>query len=148
MRILSQNASTNGVERASPGQVDVTSATRCCGNGFDPARHFYGGPPCKRQQQNALRIDPIDDQVGNAMGESLGFTCPGSSNHKQRRTIKCRSAFYTMLDCAPLVLIQTLQIIERHNHSLGNELQIELALIDFCWCWGSNKRSSRPRLGG
>jgi hypothetical protein len=86
--------------------------------------------------------------VGHSVGQGLCFPGARSGNHKQRRTIKCRSAFYTMLDCAPLFLIQALQIIERHNHSLGNELQIELALIDFCWCWASNKRSSRPRLGG
>ena len=49
MGILAQNASTDGVERASPGQVELPDAHGCCSNPFYPARHLEGGPPREGQ---------------------------------------------------------------------------------------------------
>jgi hypothetical protein len=73
MRILAQNASTNGVERASPGQVESPYAHGCCSDPFYPARRLEGGSPRERQQQNTLRMDAVDHQMGNPIGERLGL---------------------------------------------------------------------------
>jgi hypothetical protein len=35
---------------------------------FYAARHVEGGSPRERQQQNTLRMDAVDHQMGNPMG--------------------------------------------------------------------------------
>src|SRR5260370_42361099 len=73
MGIRAQNASTDSVERASPGQVELPYAHGCCSDPFSLTCHLEGGSPRERQQQNTLRMDAIDHQMGNAMGERLGL---------------------------------------------------------------------------
>ena len=40
---------------------------------LDAFRHFRGGSPRERQEKNTVRIDAIDDEMGDAMGERVGF---------------------------------------------------------------------------
>jgi hypothetical protein len=93
------------VERASPWQVDFRYAYGCTGDPFDAASHIESGTPSKRQQQDPLGINAVDHEVGNAMGQRLGFARPCTSNYQQRPRIKGRAIFYAVLNSAPLFLV-------------------------------------------
>ena len=71
--ILPQDASADGMEGASPRQVDLADAHGCTGDAFDTAGHIESGSAGERQQQNPVWIDAVDDQVGDPVGQGLGL---------------------------------------------------------------------------
>jgi hypothetical protein len=68
--------------------------------------HFESGTPRERQQQDPVGINAVDYEVGNAMGQRLGFSRPCTSDHQQRPRIKGRAVFYAVLNSTPLLLVQ------------------------------------------
>jgi len=56
--------------------------------------------------QNTLRMDAVDHQMSNPVGERLGLARTGASNHKQRWRINSRTVFYAVPHCTPLFFIQ------------------------------------------
>jgi hypothetical protein len=83
---------------AGPRQIDLLTAEGRRGDPLHSPDHLLGGSAGKRQKQDAVRINPVEDQMCNPMGKSLRLPRAGASNHKQRRG--CRRAFgvYTVLD--------------------------------------------------
>jgi len=60
--------------------------------------HFVGGSAGKRQQQDAVRINPTDDKMRNPMGKGLRFAGAGASNHQERRRRRGAFGVDTVLD--------------------------------------------------
>jgi hypothetical protein len=81
----------------------------------DSPDHFFGGSAGKRQQQDAVRINPADDKMRNPMGKGLRLPGAGASNHQQRRSFRGRFTIYAMLCGATLFLVQTNQIVGGHD---------------------------------
>src|SRR5271166_1645144 len=71
--ILPQDSSADSVERASPRQVDLAYAHGCTGDPFDTAGHVESSPAGERQQQNPVRIDAVDNEVCDPVGQGLGL---------------------------------------------------------------------------
>jgi hypothetical protein len=78
------------------------------------AGHIESGTPRERQQKDPLRINTVDNEMGNAMGQRLGFARPCTRDHQQRPRIKGRAIFYAMLNSTPLFLVQVSQIVVGH----------------------------------
>jgi hypothetical protein len=50
---------------------------------FDPACHLGGRPARKGQQQDAARIGPLHEQMGDAVGERIGLAGARASDDEQ-----------------------------------------------------------------
>jgi hypothetical protein len=85
------------------------------GDSLDSPDHFFGGSAGKRQQQDAVRINPADDKMRNPMGKGLRLPGTSPSNHQERRSFHRRLGIYAMLDRATLFLVQVSQIVGRHG---------------------------------
>jgi hypothetical protein len=85
------------MERAGPGQILLAAEGRR-GDPLHPPDHLLAGSAGKRQKQDAMRINPVEDQMCNPMGKSLRLPRPGASNHKQRRGRRRAFGVYTVLD--------------------------------------------------
>ena len=93
------------MEGAGPRQVDMSSTNgrRC--DSLDPSNHLLGCPPRKRQQCDAVWIYPVDDEVGDPMGERLGFAGSGSGDDQKRPCTDRGSSFNAVLDGLPLLCV-------------------------------------------
>jgi hypothetical protein len=77
--------------------------------GSDPlhaAGHIEGCASGKREQQNALRVCVVYHEMGNAVGEGLGFARSRTGDHNQRLRIKRTTGVYIVLDGASLLPVQ------------------------------------------
>src|SRR5262249_34623401 len=63
----------------------------------------------------ALRVNPINDQVSNAMGKGLRFSRPGACNDQQRDEVDRRPVRDAMLDGETLLPVQISQIFMCHG---------------------------------
>ena len=91
MRELPEQAVGDGVKRTGPGQRKVLASRALClerrpNNSLYPPRHFAGGPPRKREQENSRRIYAGENHVRHAMRESHGFAraCAGDNQKGTR----------------------------------------------------------------
>jgi len=77
MSVFSQETRPDAVECPGPSEGgsdrSPTLVSDLVTNPVDAFRHFHGGSPRKRQEKNAARIGAIDDEMGDAMGERVGF---------------------------------------------------------------------------
>src|SRR6516165_7383839 len=64
-RVLPQQTSANGMEGAGPRQIDLLTAEGRRGDPLHSPDHLLGGSAGKRQKQDAVRINPVDDQMCN-----------------------------------------------------------------------------------
>ena len=53
-------------------------------DGLDATRHLVGGPSRKGQQQDALRVRALADQVSDAMRQRHGLAGTGAGDNEQR----------------------------------------------------------------
>ncbi len=51
---------------------------------FHPARHLHTGPAREGQQQDAARISPRSDQMGDPVGQRVGLARTSSGDDQQR----------------------------------------------------------------
>ena len=91
--VLADQPVADRVKRARPRQAHVcrrrrSSAGSCHRRGDDALRaasHLESGAPGEREQQQALRRYPGEQQVRDAMRKRAGLAGPGTGNHEQRR---------------------------------------------------------------
>jgi hypothetical protein len=106
-----------------------------CANGrrcdaLDPSNHLFGCPPRKREQRDAVWIHPVDDEVGDPMGERLGFARSGASDDQKRPCTDHGSSFNAVLNSLPLLFVQIIEVIKRHCcYSLFSEKTLLQLLI-------------------
>jgi len=86
------------VKRSGPRQIDLLAAEGRRGDPLDSPDHLLGGSAGKRQQQDPVRINSIDDKMCNPMGKGLRLPRAGASNHQQRRGRRGAFGVYTVLD--------------------------------------------------
>ena len=103
------------MERAGPRQIDVLTAEGRRGDPLHSPDHLLGGSAGKRQKQDAVRINPIDEKMSNPVGKGLRLPGAGPSNHRERRGFHRRFTIYAMLDGATLFLVQISQIVGGHD---------------------------------
>ena len=103
------------MKRSGPRQIDLLAAEGRRGDPLDSPDHLLGGSAGKRQQQDPVRINSIDDKMCNPMGKGLRLPRAGASNHQQRRGRRAVFGVYTVLDGAALFLVQIGQILVRHD---------------------------------
>jgi hypothetical protein len=101
------------VEGAGPGQRvahdrGVVLAQHFSGDALDAAGHLGGGAARKRQQQDAVRIGAVDDQMRDAMRKRVGLAGSSSGNDQQRR--RWTRSDCTMFDGASLLRIEAFEI--------------------------------------
>ena len=67
---------------------------------FDTFEHLRRRASRERQQQDARRVRPLADEVGDAVGEGVGLSGAGASDDEQRRWTERRGG--------PLLLVEGL----------------------------------------
>src|SRR4029450_10204593 len=115
MRVFSQNPSANRMKRTRPWQINVSGAESGRSYPFHPPGHVNGGSSRKGQQQDAVRINTVDDQVSDPVGEGLGLASTRASNHKQGFCIDGGAVFNAMFDSVALLPVEITEIIIRHG---------------------------------
>ena len=121
VRIVAQQPRPDAVEGAGPlqrvGHDAGLVAQHLSGDALDTPRHFGGGAPRKRHQQDAPGIGAVDDQMGDPMRQRVGLAGSGAGNHQQRRTRPAvtlgRDA---VLDGPALLWIEAFEIARRRWH--------------------------------
>jgi hypothetical protein len=103
------------MECAGPWQIDLLGSEGCRGDTLHSPDHFLGGSAGKRQQQDAVRINPVDQKMCDPMGNGLRLPRASASNHQQRWSLRRRFGIYAMLDGATLFLVQISQIFLGHD---------------------------------
>ena len=86
VRMETQQAIRDAVERARPGQV--SGSARFPGWVADPARaagHLGRRTPREREQQDPPRVRPVPDQVGDPMRERVGLSRSRARDDQERR---------------------------------------------------------------
>lgn len=83
MRVLSQNPSADRMKCTRPWQINVSGAETGSSYPFHAAGHVDGSSSRKGQQQDAVRINAVNDQVSDPVREGLGLARTRASNHKQ-----------------------------------------------------------------
>ncbi len=92
--LAAQDLVTDRMERS---PVDVPGRVVAAGSA-GPPDHLRRGPPGERQQQNALRADPLGDERGHPCGEGAGLARARAGDDQQRPA--------PMLDGADLVGVE------------------------------------------
>ena len=80
---FSQQASADGMKCTRPRQLLGPSPQNGCRDGLHAPRHLNGSPPGKREKQNSVWINAIDNEVGNPMSKGFGFAGPCSGNNQE-----------------------------------------------------------------
>lgn len=90
--VLAQEPCANAMKCASPGErVGHSAGVGAQHLGTNPlhaTRHLGSGPARESHEQNAARIGALDDQVGDAMGQSVGLARPGAGDDEERSSRK------------------------------------------------------------
>ena len=71
------------MKRARPSQINMSGAERGRGDPFHPTGHLGGGSSREGQQQDAVRINAIDNQVGGPVGQGLGLAGAGARDRQK-----------------------------------------------------------------
>ena len=82
---------------------------------FHATGHLDGGSSREGQQQDAVRINAVHDQVGDPVGQGLGLAGTGARDHKQGFGIGGRAVTNAMFDCAALLRVEVGEIIVSHR---------------------------------
>ena len=110
--VLTQQPRADAVVGAGPGQRvrhdPGIVAQHLAGDAFDPLGHLGRGTTRKRHQQDPAGVGPLDDQMGDPMGEGVGLSRPRSRNDQQRRGRQ--SSRGPVLDRTPLFGIEGLEV--------------------------------------
>jgi len=87
--MFEQEARTNAMKGAGPGEsipgTTGIGAEDARQNPFDSAGHLAGTPTRKGEEEDTPGIGAIDDEMGDPMGQGIGFARAGARNHQQRR---------------------------------------------------------------
>lgn len=87
-RVLAQEPRADGVEGAGPGQARRRLRGRqlqhALQHGAGALRHLLGGAPAEGEQQQALRVGAVADQVGHAVGQGVGLARTRARDDEQR----------------------------------------------------------------
>src|SRR5215831_15770212 len=75
-RVFPQQTSANSVEGPGPRQIDLLAAEGRRGDPLHSPDHFLGGSAGKRQQQDPVRINSIDDKMCNRWARVFVFPEP------------------------------------------------------------------------
>ena len=112
--IVAQQPRADAVEGAGPGQRvshDVGVLPHDLSRDpLDPSRHFGGGAPRKRHQQNPPRIGAVDDQVRDAVRQGVGLAGPCAGDHEERQPRRAVLLPDPVLDGPPLLRIEGLKV--------------------------------------
>ncbi len=76
------------------------------------ALHCRGCPARKRQQQNALRVRAVEDQVRDTIRECIGLAGTGAGNDKQRSVV-------LLVRRGPMLHREPLRRVERRQEVAG-----------------------------
>jgi hypothetical protein len=79
--------------------------------GFDPAGHLQGCAPGEGKEQDALRRDPMYDQMRNPVRKRHGLACPGPCYNEQRSGAECATGGLSIGRRLPLCPVQGAQVI-------------------------------------
>ncbi len=91
------------------------------------ARHLCGCATGESQQQNALGIRTVQDEVCDSVGKCFRFSRPGSRDDKKRRG---RSAILnTVFDRCPLAFVQLHKMTALRSTAEGEKRQEDSILI-------------------
>jgi hypothetical protein len=109
---LAQQSIADRMEGTGPLQANRGAAVtglppRFPDDALDAPGHLLGRPACKRQEQDAIRIDARHDQVRHAMGKGHGLPGAGPGNDQERpasHTTICHGL--AVAGCLPLSGIQ------------------------------------------
>src|SRR5262245_60211288 len=103
------------MERTRPGEINLLGPESFRSDSADAPDHFFGGASGERQQQDAMRINPLDHKVCNPMGKGLRLPGTSASNYQERRSFPRGFEIYAMRNGATLSLVQISQILKRHG---------------------------------
>jgi hypothetical protein len=108
--IFPQDASSDAVECTRPSKAvgqDRRSVTEHpSAYPFYSAGHFRGGAPRKRHQQNSARIGMVDNEMGDAMRERVGFAGAGAGDDQERAAYFSIGKANAMFDSCALPVVQ------------------------------------------
>ena len=85
--VLAQELSAHRMERPSPVQAPSEARPFAQGGGADPfsaGDHHLGGAAGEGQEQDALGVGTLEDQLCHAMGERGGLACTRPGQNQQR----------------------------------------------------------------
>jgi hypothetical protein len=103
------------MKRTRPWQINLSGAKSGRSYPFHPTGHVDGSSSREGQQQDAVRINTVDDQVGDPVGEGLGLAGAGASNHKQGSGTEGGAITNAMFDGAALLPVEVTEIIISHR---------------------------------
>jgi hypothetical protein len=98
-----------------PWQINFSGAKSRRSYPFHPTGHVDGSSSREGQQQDAVRINAVDDQVGDPVREGFGLAGTRASNHKQGFCIDGGAVFKAMFDGVPLLPVEVTEIIISHG---------------------------------
>ena len=109
---LAQQAGADRMEGARPGERgggQRRAARRGGDDALDPALHLGRGAAREGHQQEPTRIGPVDDEMGDPMGERVGLARAGAGDDEERPVVG-RGRADAVLDGAPLLRIELGQV--------------------------------------
>ena len=116
--VLPKQPGADRVERPGPGERvrhDAGLGAQDFGaDALDTPAHLGRGTAGKRHQQDAARINAVDDQIGDPMGQGVGLARSRPGDDEQRGGQTASFAADTMFDGPPLLGIQFGEVVERH----------------------------------
>ncbi len=120
--MFAKQTRADAVERARPGDRSGHSgaafAQRQCGDALDAAAHLGCGAAREGQQQQAVRIGAVDEQMRHPVRERVGLAGPRAGNDQKRTGLgNSRPA---MFDGAALLRIELVEIRRCHGYNHGH----------------------------
>jgi hypothetical protein len=91
------------MKRTRPWQINLSGAESGRSYPFHPTGHVDGSSSREGQQQDAVRINAVNDQVSDPVREGLGLASARASNHKQGFCIDGGAVFNAMFDGVALL---------------------------------------------
>ena len=87
MRELPQETRADGVKGAGPPDGGAALADAAGGqDALGPAFHFLSGAPREGEEEHAVRIEALLDQVGDPMSKCLGLARASARDNEERPT--------------------------------------------------------------
>ena len=121
--IFAQKPSADTVERSGPGQrfghnAGAAAHNLSCDTLHAPG-HLGRGAARKGHQQDPAGIGPVDDQMGDPVGHSVGLPGAGAGDDQERCPRRCVPLLDAMPDGASLFAIEGLEIGGDHRRQIG-----------------------------
>ncbi len=112
--IVAQQPRADPVKRAGPcqrvGHDTGVVAHHLAGDPLDAARHLARRPARECHHQHAARIGAVDDQMGYAMRQRVGFSGTRAGDDQQRRPWRAIIIQHAVLDGEPLLNVEGVEI--------------------------------------